>query len=1249
MLARPRTWDGQASRANWHAVRNGEGDRPGSVLTRFFRRLGRGAVVFKNALRTVLTLSLLVAGYFGYREGFKHVRGLVPTIALVPIVPYSPSPSRTEREMKEVLRTAFGPDHWTSSPDVFTYYDAHRGYWLISREYARLNDGRRLVFSPFAAVWNSRNGPNLNTAVGNRALVDFDRPFEFARPGSEPAKIVHALIEGEVHLRDDKGTTNDLQDDFTIGPLTRVEYDQAKNLIVTDSDVHIHDRDVVATAKGATLYLRSNERANQASTKPGFAGVRTVVLHEKVHVVSANVGRIGIVPGGRPSDSGAARPGEVLCDGQAQIDLPPPRPRGEKGPRDPVVARFNRNVIVRQGHFTPPGSPTIPPDQLNADQLTLTLVPKPAAPSTRSESAGPDDKPAAPTRDDGLSGLTLQVAEATGHAVWLQSPSQGFNARGNQLIYKKLAPERNDSLYFRGDNETWVEKANVIGSGPDRGKVSSIDTIRTVDITIYQPLAPGETATVIARGPGSIETRPGRNQPVERTATWGDRLTIQQVPTSGNEERQRLLLTGSPSVRSASQGSLKASEKIVAFLTPKDAAAPARRAATGTRPAARFAPRAGDALRIDWVEAHGNVVLKTAGSDHLDEAPERPQDGQSVRVRDRLDVIFVPVESAATQSADGNATTPGAPPAPNQSAALPSNANPTPPEGPSPATAARPSTLDVQAERGWARIALRPNADRPEVREVQLMGNVVIHQGPPPGKTIGNDVTAQKVVLLDQGGGLARFEAHGDDRGPARVTSDALMIEGPLIGVDQAKDFAWVTGAGKLRQEGPRTAIPPNQAKGQAEGGAVRKTAFAPEQLLPIAGRGPVEIVWGQEMQFFGRPTDEVSQGHANAIFLGGVNVTAPESTLQCGQMRAYLDGPYSFQKAEKGQARPTPRIVMLYAFQSIDPRTRKPVVDPATHQPIPVDLVHRSIDPETGALTQKGRVSGPKLSFDLTNGAFLVDGAGTVWLYKPRPTESAAGNGPIPGMNLRPTMATVPRARADRRAGTGTPTTTPTGTASLELTRVNFQRRVAGRVGDGTGVSGLDNNRQPPFVATFDGGVQVLHAPVADERADLDPDDPPPDYMLLASEQIKVIREAAHAASSGTQPALEQFFIDATGGPLALSPPRSLKGDRITYDSVKDLVYVYGDEGGVSIVNQDAPGQPFSATRGQAIMYNRKSGHIKVISPQNMLVVDPRSGIRARPVPPSGPSATPAPKPATPRRGRGVPQSDKERQGFTR
>jgi hypothetical protein len=839
------------------------------------------------------------------------------------------------------------------------------------------------------------------------------------------------------------------------------------------------------------------------------------------------------------------------------------------------------------------------------------------------------------------------MAEATGHAVWLQSPAQGLEARGNQLVFEKREPADPDRIYFWGDRETRVVKTNLVaGDGPEAGQVSSIDAVRAVDVTIFQPREPGEAPTVVARGPGTLETRPGRAKPIERSAAWADQLVYQTVATSAGE-RRRVTLTGAPTVSAPAQGSIVARDRIVAYLKSK-----ARGPVGGGRnapiaPSSGFSTGAGDALEIDWVEAVGNVELTTANPAGASDTTRR----QAVKVRKRLDVVFAtdeakpPTAPPPSPATAPRAATPPAIPVADAGATL---------KPAEPAASPPPSdSIEIDADTAWARILLASNGrsgatNNPgpsgggllsatgggasRVQEVRLRGDVHIHQDPAPGKARGTDVTGQAIDLIARGEGMLWVEAHGDDNRPARVESDTMLLEGPKLGLDQSADFAWVKGAGQMKQDGPPT--PPPARTDQAAAPEIRKTAYqapAPDAADPknplAAARGPVSITWTQEMQFFGRPTDPASQGHAYALFLGDVKATTPDASLACGQMKAYLDGPVAFQKPaprdpddrDPAATKPKPKIVLMHAIQD-------------------VLLTHRKVDPATGRLDQKGLVAGPRLSYDLDRGDFLVEGAGSVKLYQPRGAGSALG-GPRPAKPADRTAQGSDRQVIPTSAAASKSSTRAGANVPLEMTSVAFQKRVRGRVGSGDGTAATADLGSARFLALFQGGVQVMHADVPNESATLDPDDPPADYVFVASEELKVVREAPRDARSAPQ-----FFLDATGGPQAIAPPRSIRGDRITYDSIKDLVYVYGSEGGVTIVDQDGAGQPFSATRGQAVMFNRRSGQMQMIDPRNALIVDPRSGIRATPENPPAPPAAPV---RPPRSIRNFPQNDKERRSF--
>ena len=90
--------------------------------------------------------------------------------------------------------------------------------------------------------------------------------------------------------------------------------------------------------------------------------------------------------------------------------------------------------------------------------------------------------------------------------------SQGIKTLSNELIYKKLAPEKPDETYLRGDTPKGilVEKVDLVKEGPNKGKIEQITTIRSSDATIFDDGQSRDPETIIARGPGILEVRPAR-------------------------------------------------------------------------------------------------------------------------------------------------------------------------------------------------------------------------------------------------------------------------------------------------------------------------------------------------------------------------------------------------------------------------------------------------------------------------------------------------------------------------------------------------------------------------------------------------------------------------------------------------------------------------------------------------------------------------------------------------------------------
>ena len=98
---------------------------------------------------------------------------------------------------------------------------------------------------------------SLKTITSDKAVIDLDQPLGLANKSDTPIHVIHAMIEGNVRLRDDKATRIP-DDDLVIGPMAYIEYDEADLEIRSDREVVIQDVDMRVT--GCLLYTSPSPR-----------------------------------------------------------------------------------------------------------------------------------------------------------------------------------------------------------------------------------------------------------------------------------------------------------------------------------------------------------------------------------------------------------------------------------------------------------------------------------------------------------------------------------------------------------------------------------------------------------------------------------------------------------------------------------------------------------------------------------------------------------------------------------------------------------------------------------------------------------------------------------------------------------------------------------------------------------------------------------------------------------------------------
>ncbi len=707
--------------------------------------------MFKKALQIATAFGVLLASYAGYVHLFALVaRGI--SLSSHAFVPIPRIESITQKQAHALAIKAFGADHWAAGEEnTFRLYNAERGFWMYFQNYKRLKDGKQIEFSPFAAIWPTKENQGLRWVTSDTAIVDLDQPFDLvpSAGSSNTLRVVHARIEGNVHLHDDKGTPNRV-DDLRIGPMTYMEYDEATLKVLSDSDVLIEDGVSRTTGDGLVIKLRpkDDDGLEHPNGRPaGFSDAQTAYLRKNVHVEIYDVGASGVLPG--TATTAAKRPGDptplhVHSDGPMQIDFPKRRAMvdvGPQAPEGPTIVQFSRNVEVMRG------KPDRFPDELYSDHLKLIFVPPPkntestaaaevaplsldtqvaeSTPTAAEAGAASAGAGAGATAANPMSDLVLEEAHADGHNVRLISAAQGLKAGCNELIYRKLFPLKPDETYLRGDRRVVIEKTDLVTDGPKKGEVARFMTIRAIDVTIFDDHRGNDYSTIYARGPGDLESRPGPglNGPIQHTARWDNELIVQPVappavltakPTDPlPPAHKQITLTGRPMFRDLfSKATLEARQKqskIIVWLKPKAPTTPppatapalAEKTAPGASvPVAKSEPMGTSASEIERLYATDDVYLTTPGKMQV--------------ARSDLQAVFIPVDEPAFPAAaatGGNARSTAAPVANPPSAAPnpPAPANGAAPANapPAPAAPTEPEARAI-ADRVWARVLLRP-------------------------------------------------------------------------------------------------------------------------------------------------------------------------------------------------------------------------------------------------------------------------------------------------------------------------------------------------------------------------------------------------------------------------------------------------------------------------------------------------------------------------------------------------------------
>jgi len=1229
------------------------------------------------------------------------------------------------------------------------------------------------------------NDPSDDMKVGPLTAVEYDEPTQKIESGSDAViqdrDIKISGTEMEIKLRSMDPVAGQSPGGF-----------QGAEYAILKRNVHVEMRDV-----GKSGILPGSSQAPQGSSRESQARVQLAGTPDQKP--------------GEPTPSDQPTPLDVRCDGMMRVDMPAAVAQVAVGPPEPpapTLVRFERNVVVLRGPIDDR------PDQLTCDTLRMSLVPAekpPGAPANRAEQGpnqnasasardkvqspagdGPEPEARAQTiaqapssdkgkssddgkggdtesgtgKDDGLFGnLTLQRAHATGHVVWLYLPQQGMKLKMNELIHVRQVPFETSQTYCRGDvtRPFELDKVDMIqdSDDPNYGQVTSVTHMWTIDATLFDDGSGLDTANVLARGPGRLETRPDRDQPVEHVAIWQKELIIRnQVGPDGKVEQKIVDLVGNRPcfIDKVKEASLDSAKIVRVWLKPKPA--PDKKLSSTN-----------DVLTT----SDTGVDTKNGASDHRDSGPKPDNAGfqidrlfalndvhlhapaKTMTARERLDAEFVdaePSSPAPGTGAEGEDTA-------NSQAAKSEKSQEDEPESAQSQDAgrkqgtpagdnqpAKPATeppMTGSADRMWLRVAMKPEAiqkkgsrkrtdgnepatgpatalaapgalgSNSEVRKVWMFGSVSLHQDPAEGKVKGNDASGDALYLDNRGEGKALTYIYQRDPtedpprpGPlplAWVSTEDRLIKGEVIRVNQETDQAWVDGPGTstqltdrgfltdkapeedadaaASQEGDQpsgapasrdgaSSLEPNRRDGRLLAGNDLKehstarldqspvTTTKPKNRggRPVAEKVPLTITWTKKMEFMGRSTDLEGRPAAKAIFYGTVLAEMDDGLLKCeDHMITYAD-----------------KVVPLKQLGSLSekkPRgSAQPAEEDAEPEPKP-DLaviecfgkavaITRKVHPDRPLEMQRQIVHGEYLNYDRRSGEFYVPGEGLVYLYdRPKKSQeqegpdakgngdSGVGNAAASRRTVTPTSSRTPNPasrteRTSKKAGSAASRTNDQGDeeiAPLVLTKIKFVTGMRGRFG-----TGKQNDKTEDRWAEFFGDVDAARAEVPTVHTELNFDKLPSDGFSLTGQTLRVITEPPPVGSPPSTPA--RNYLKAWDKAYARDATSMIQADVITYDSYKDLIYAYGEQGRqVLVAQQYAPLQPATRSSARAWQFNPKTHASYAVDSSTVMMVDKKTGTRPTAAKALDPNAKPPKKKKPQFR---LAPSNIERRGFT-
>jgi lipopolysaccharide export system protein LptA len=817
----------------------------------------------------LLSTGLVFVGYSAYSTlAVPLIEPAAPPAPVAANIELPSDSSNIDEINQRKLAPYFAEDSWerTGRPKVLM---TEKAIFVIKDH--RTLDGDKVELTPFSMVILPTKKPGQETAPGRAtiiqapdgAVLEFDEPFDLKHIKSP--HLIGGTLRGEINIYS-QGTELGAKDDLRF--VTR-DIELRDDSISTPHEVKFQFGQSRGTAKDLEIKLKLSTEAGRRRGE--IEGIQSFELRKNVHLefVSANM-----VPGGNNADA-PATPITVASRGPFRFDM------------TELTAMFTDQVDVVHLNADGPG------DQLRAEALLIHFA-------RRLDKLG--------GHAGGSFDLEPQIVEATGDPVVIDAPSQSAHARCQRLEYNLI----NKRVVLEGSEDVVMQ---------DR-----MNEIQTHKRLVYTPGAPGELATVTAKGPGHMQgTMPGERGD-RYQVSWGDDLKL--LPPSPDEPNHVLALTGGAKVSVATVGNLGANNMYF-YLTPTSSPPVVADKKDGA-----FVPKMPDA-QITKMQALGEVLI---------DSPQLHGDVKRLMAWFERQPGKMNRPPAANVGNAAAAVPNGKPLAANGGAAAPQPGKQSPP---------KPSDQYV-VHGGELRLKFITRGQQQDLSEVKLSENVTVQRGQNGEmhelKPLNIDADSLTATRLDTP--TATVEAQGH---PAVIDAQGMRLSGNQIKIDQAENQMWINGPGRLQLPMAR------DLNGQQ---------LANPQVL--------KTIWTDGLEFNGR----------KAEFKGNVVAQTEEQRLEADVLAVELTRSVDFSGAQHGNAAgmsPEVKIIDARKRVLIENQSHDPITGKLTSQDS-LSLQYVTVNQQTGDISGQGPGHVISVRKDMPLGAMNMPGDNRGKPTAPRP-----------------------------------------------------------------------------------------------------------------------------------------------------------------------------------------------------------------------------------------------------------------------